>query len=153
MFYNADIKSKHHTIKEGEGMTIGQFCSQCGITKDTARYYEKLGFLHPTQQPNGRKQYTAQQVQAVVSIRKLQAMDLTLAEIALLFQADQLVGEDLSQLDAAAVSTLRDCRALLQNTCKRVGEKLSLLTAGKQALEHSISKLDKLLDAKGEEDA
>ncbi|MCW8963052.1 MAG: heavy metal-responsive transcriptional regulator [Gammaproteobacteria bacterium] len=66
--------------------TIGSLGKHTGLTADTLRYYEKIGLLSDIPRSGGQRRYTSQHLEQLKFIRRAQAMDFTLAEIAQLLK-------------------------------------------------------------------
>jgi len=63
-------------------MKSGEFISKTKITRDTLRYYNKLGFLVPKINPsNGYKEYTEDDVWMVAFIKSAQGIGFSLKDI------------------------------------------------------------------------
>lgn len=71
-------------------MLIGELSKISGFSRDTIRYYEKLGLLQETKlerQENNYKNYSAQALAQLGQIRHLKALGFTLVEVAELLEA------------------------------------------------------------------
>ncbi|OXI66494.1 heavy metal-responsive transcriptional regulator [Burkholderia sp. AU28863] len=65
-------------------MRIGELCKRAGVSRDTVRYYERMGLLDKATQPNATntyKHYSALSLQRIRLIVHAKALGLTLAEI------------------------------------------------------------------------
>jgi MerR family Zn(II)-responsive transcriptional regulator of zntA len=65
-------------------MRIGELCRHAGVSRDTVRYYEKMGLLDKATQPhitNTYKHYSALSLQRIRLIVHAKALGFTLAEI------------------------------------------------------------------------
>jgi MerR family transcriptional regulator, copper efflux regulator len=63
-------------------MQIHQLEAASGLSRDTLRYYEKLGLISPPRRlANGYRDYEAHALQELSFIRKGQSLGFTLAEI------------------------------------------------------------------------
>lgn len=65
-------------------MRIGELCRQAGVSRDTVRYYERMGLLDKATQPNVSntyKCYSALALQRILLIVHAKALGFTLAEI------------------------------------------------------------------------
>jgi DNA-binding transcriptional MerR regulator len=65
-------------------MRIGELCEQAGVSRDTVRYYERIGLLDKATQPhvtNTYKRYSALSLQRIRLIVHAKALGFTLAEI------------------------------------------------------------------------
>lgn len=66
--------------------TIGSVGEQTGLSADTLRYYEKIGLLSDIVRIGGQRRYRQQHLDQLLFIRRAQAMDFSLAEIAQLLK-------------------------------------------------------------------
>ena len=74
-------------------MHIGEMASRSGFSKDTLRYYEKIGLIHLTRKQraeNNYRVYDEELLQRLLLIKKLKAIGFTLREIKDLFRMDEL---------------------------------------------------------------
>jgi len=62
-------------------MKIGELASATGLSRDTLRFYEKRGLLHPRRRDNGYRDYPFEAVQWLCYLRSAQQLGFTLAEI------------------------------------------------------------------------
>lgn len=63
-------------------MTIGAFAKQCGISKDTLRYYEKIGLIRRVQRDAaGRRFFRSEDLAWIEFIKRLKDTGMPLAEI------------------------------------------------------------------------
>ena len=65
-------------------MLIAEFVRATGLSRDTVRFYIKLGLLRPVVGGNRYQSFDAEQVERAVIIRNAQALGFTLKEIAAL---------------------------------------------------------------------
>ncbi|SCG64826.1 DNA-binding transcriptional regulator, MerR family [Micromonospora echinaurantiaca] len=63
-------------------MRIGELAAQAGMTRDTIRFYEKVGLVSGRRLPNGYRDFPAETVPWLAYVRTAQALGFTLAEIA-----------------------------------------------------------------------
>jgi DNA-binding transcriptional MerR regulator len=62
-------------------MRIGELAARTGTTKDTIRFYEKVGLVAGDRLPNGYRDFSPEMVEWLHYIRTAQALGFTLAEI------------------------------------------------------------------------
>ena len=63
-------------------MQIGQLCRTTGMTKDTIRFYEKIGLLPPVKRkPNGYKDYPESIIEQIKLLKHAKELGFTLNEI------------------------------------------------------------------------
>ncbi len=73
---------------QGVAVQIGQVAARAGVSVDTVRFYERRGLLPaPARTAAGYRRYTEAAVERIRLARRLQALGLTLAEIAGALQA------------------------------------------------------------------
>ncbi|MER5844766.1 MULTISPECIES: MerR family transcriptional regulator [Streptomyces] len=63
-------------------MRIGELAAQAGMTRDTIRFYEKVGLVEGRRLPNGYRDFPPETVAWLQYIRTAQALGFSLAEIA-----------------------------------------------------------------------
>lgn len=71
-------------------MLIGKLVSESGFSRDTIRYYEKLGLIRvdeSSRHQNNYKNYSPQVLETLVQISQLKTLGFTLAEIASLLKS------------------------------------------------------------------
>lgn len=69
-------------------MRIGELQARSGTSRDTLRYYERIGLITARRQPgNNYREYDNQTLEELGFIRQAQAMSFTLTEIRALLQA------------------------------------------------------------------
>jgi MerR family copper efflux transcriptional regulator len=62
-------------------MNIGAIAREAGVSRDTLRFYEKLGLIRSTRAGNGYRRYAPETVRLVTYVRTAQQLGFTLAEI------------------------------------------------------------------------
>ena len=70
-------------------LLIGEFAEKAGTTKDTVRFYTRLGMLSPDQRPAGRRtyaEYGEDQVERFAFIDLCKSLGFTLQEISMALQ-------------------------------------------------------------------
>jgi MerR family Zn(II)-responsive transcriptional regulator of zntA len=121
---------------KGGNMRIGELCAKAGLSKDTVRYYERLGLLEKIPQPNGSnnyKVYSAVDLQRLKMIKHAKMLGFTLAEISdvlavwiedqfTVAQKQACLHRKLEQLEEKA-KALAELRAGLINALNKVGER------------------------------
>ncbi|MGW1884415.1 MerR family transcriptional regulator [Streptomyces sp. NPDC001970] len=63
-------------------MRIGELAAQVGMTRDTIRFYEKVGLVEGRRLPNGYRDFPPETAAWLQYIRTAQALGFSLAEIA-----------------------------------------------------------------------
>ncbi|MFF1838710.1 MerR family transcriptional regulator [Streptomyces sp. NPDC058231] len=86
-------------------MRIGELAARTGTTKDTLRFYEKIGLVTGQRLPNGYRDFPPEAVIWLQYIRTAQTLGFSLAEIA-------RTGEELREAPdtAEALSTLFEAK-------------------------------------------
>ncbi|TGB16070.1 MerR family transcriptional regulator [Streptomyces sp. MZ04] len=105
-------------------MRIGELAAQAGITKDTVRFYEKLGLVAGRRLTNGYRDFPPETVPWLHYIRTAQALGFSLAEIA-------RHGEELRD----APDTAEALSALLKGKIQVIDARMAELAALRAELE------------------
>jgi DNA-binding transcriptional MerR regulator len=99
-------------------MRIGELAAQAGMTRDTIRFYEKVGLVAGRRLANGYRDFSPETVAWLLYVRTAQTLGFSLAEIARL-------GEELRDApDAAAALT-----ALFQEKIRIIDARMAELAA------------------------
>ena len=70
---------------EGRGLLVGQLAAETGLSVRTLHHYDRCGLLRPSARtPSGYRCYRPEDVERLYRIRALQALGLSLAEVAVL---------------------------------------------------------------------
>ncbi|GAA4232902.1 MerR family transcriptional regulator [Actinomadura meridiana] len=116
-------------------MRIGDLADQTGVNRRLLRYYEEQGLLRPTRLPNGYRQYSESDVDAVRHIRALLDAGLPTAVIAQLLDCVHDDGGRLIPSPCPGMVThLRRERA-------RISQTISQLQGSQQALDSWLASL------------
>lgn len=67
-------------------MNIQETAILTNLTKETIRYYEKVGLLKPQRQTNGYRDYQSTDIKDLHFIRKMKLLNVPLADIAVLIK-------------------------------------------------------------------
>lgn len=67
-------------------MNIQETAILTNLTKETIRYYEKVGLLKPQRQANGYRDYQSKDIKDLHFIRKMKLLNVPLADIAVLIK-------------------------------------------------------------------
>ena len=65
-------------------MKINEFAKLFDVSKESVRYYESLGLLHPTRSLNGYREYVESDIDDLMFILNLKKLNLTLEDISIL---------------------------------------------------------------------
>ncbi|EMN1408257.1 MerR family transcriptional regulator [Enterobacter chuandaensis] len=115
-------------------MRIGELCAKTGLSKETVRYYERLGLLENIPQPNrsnNYKVYSAVDLQRLNMIKHAKMLGFTLSEISEVlavwvddkFTAEQKrdsLQRKLQQLEEKEAALI-ELRARIKNAINKVG--------------------------------
>ncbi|MBE0456262.1 MAG: MerR family transcriptional regulator [Pseudoalteromonas prydzensis] len=97
-------------------MKIAEFEKQTGLSRDTLRYYEKIGMLTPpVRAGNGYRYYGQTQLQELAFIERGKTIGFTLTEIKVGYERYQALGSLCPEFS----KQLRDKKALL---AKRISQ-------------------------------
>jgi len=96
-------------------MRIGALSQATGVDIETIRFYEKSGLLPaPARSENGYRAYTQQHLERLSFIRHCRALDMSLADVALLLESLQTTDASrLAEVDALVAAQLTKVRARL----------------------------------------
>jgi Cd(II)/Pb(II)-responsive transcriptional regulator len=96
-------------------MRIGALSQATGVDIETIRFYEKSGLLPaPARSENGYRAYTQQHLERLAFIRHCRALDMSLADVALLLESLQTTDASrLAEVDALVAAQLTKVRARL----------------------------------------
>lgn len=121
---------------------IGEVAARVGVSVDTLRYYERLGLLpRLARAPSGAREFDDEDITRLRFIRRAQAMNFTLAEIAALLALRDRPGRSKSAVRSmarakareidervATLMTLRDELNALVGACPGTGTDCPILT-------------------------
>lgn len=80
------------------GNMIGKLAKAAQVPVDTIRFYEKCGLLQPQRRPSGFREYSPDDLERLVFIRRARLFGFSLEEIARLLALE--TEQDRSQLEA-----------------------------------------------------
>lgn len=104
---------------------IGEFATCTDLSKDTIRYYEKMGLLHP-EIKNKHREYNEEHIEIISAIRKLKQCGFSLQEINMLFEWSQNTDENDGWTEAE-IQNVQQLKILFQNKYKQmIQEKMRL---------------------------
>lgn len=113
------IHSQAGHVEISEAMLIGDFARAVGSTKDTVRFYTRLGLLVAGERDAGRRVYAVyreDQVERFSFIEQCKSLGFTLQEI----------GDALRERDAGALTALRQ-QVLLEEKLRSLEERIAAL--------------------------
>ena len=115
------------------GLTIGELASQCGVSRDTVRFYERERLLPaPRRSASGYRLYEGADAARVRFVKRAQAIGLTLDDIRELLSLRQ-------------ARTTGECRRVAERLKARVAvvdEKIAQLRAFRRELVRNIEKCE-----------
>lgn len=117
-------------------MRIGEMVSRTGVSRDTIRFYERMGLLDTAAQPhlsNNYKEYSALAVRRIELIAHAKGLGFTLKEIAGViagWESDNLAPEEKSRLIAAKISEVESKAHSLSVLRGALQEALSKVQSG-----------------------
>ncbi|MEV7246496.1 MerR family transcriptional regulator [Streptomyces sp. NPDC093248] len=121
-------------------MRIGELAAQVGMTRETIRFYEKVGLVRGRRLPNGYRDFPPEAVTWLQYIRTAQALGFSLAEIAR--NGEKLRGEPDVAIGLSALfeekirvidARITELTALRADLVTRVGTGCPLRTSGQPA--------------------
>lgn len=107
-------------------MLIGEVVQKTGFSRDTIRYYEKIGLIQvgkKARRVNNYKEYSETIVEQLLLIKKIKSFGLTLREI-----------EEFLVLDEADLLSCNSVSELIQIKLKTIDEKIKALQIVKNKL-------------------
>ncbi|MFF0065679.1 MerR family transcriptional regulator [Streptomyces sp. NPDC005279] len=108
-------------------MRIGELAAQSGMTKDTIRFYEKIGLVTGERLANGYRDFPPETVTWLQYVRTAQTLGFSLAEIA-------RTGEELRE----APNTAEALSALFEEKIKVIDARMTQLAALRADLEARV---------------
>lgn len=108
-------------------MRIGELARQAGVTVKAVRYYEGLGLIRPNRLSNGYRDYSEQDVRAVIEVRELAAVGLTARE-AVPFLNCLALGHEHGDDCVTSLAAYRDAIVKIDRTLETLRAKRNELT-------------------------
>ena len=110
-------------------MQIGQLCRTTGMTKDTIRFYEKIGLLPPVKRkPNGYKDYPESIIEQLKLLKHAKELGFTLNEI-----------KELAALFFSKQLEITDINGYLKIKVQEIDDKIFKLQAFKQEIKLTLA--------------
>ena len=123
-------------------LKIGELATQCSVTLETIRYYEKVGLLpEPMREANGYRVYGQGHIEQLAFIRHCRALDMPLADIAALRQFATQPSGDCGEIDALIgthLARVHERIASLQNLERQLLTLRAACTSGRRVQECGI---------------
>jgi MerR family copper efflux transcriptional regulator len=108
---------------------IGEFAERCGVSRDTVRFYERVGLLRePSRTASGHRIYDREALAQLRFIRGAQGFGLTLEDIRRLMLVREARGPDAGERIIA----------LLRSRADAIDSEISRLLALRRRLDKSI---------------
>lgn len=121
-------------LRASDGMLIGEFAEAVGSTKDTVRFYTRLGLLSAGERAAGQRHYAvygADQVERFIFIEQCKSLGFTLQEI----------GSALTERDAGALTAMRQ-QELLEEKLRSIEERIASLREAERKLRAKVDRSD-----------
>ena len=115
-----------------EPMLIGEFAHAVGTSKDTVRFYTRLGLLRAGQRSAGQRQYATYaeaEAERFTFIEQCKALGFTLQEI----------GQALRERDEGSLTALRQ-QALLEEKLRSIEERIESLRHAEERLRAKLQR-------------
>ena len=125
-------------------MKISEFAHITGFSKDTIRYYEKIGLLHP-QMINKHRQYNEQDIEIIETIFKLKQTGFSLHEIKMLFEWSGNTDQN-KKLTNEEIQNLHRIKETFQKKYQQMVQKEHHIKQIKQVLLKANHKMEQLLE-------
>lgn len=111
---------------EVAAVLIGEFAREVDSTKDTVRFYTRLGLLVAGERSAGQRtyaEYDEEQIERFTFIEQCKALGFTLQEI----------GDALTERDAGSLTTIRQ-QALLEQKLRSIEDRIATLRQAEEKL-------------------
>ncbi|XXM72682.1 MerR family transcriptional regulator [Lysinibacillus sphaericus] len=125
-------------------MKISEAASRTGLSKDTIRYYEKIGLLHP-QVIQYHRDYQEGDVEQLEIILKLKETGFSLQEIKRLIDWSKDADES-RELSPDEIHNLKQIKTFFQNKYDQMKKKEKEIKEIKQVLLQADGKINDLLE-------
>ena len=123
---------------------IGEFADLTGISKDTIRYYEKIGLLEP-EIKNKHRNYNDNDVILINTIIKLKQTGFSLLEIKLLFDWSKNLDQH-KKLTQMEIQNVLQIKEIFQNKYTQIEQQENHIKQIKQVLLNANHKMEQLLE-------
>ncbi len=115
-----------------KGMTIGRIAEEARVSRDTVRYYERLGLIEPLARTHSNyRLYSEEEIERLKFIKRAQNLGFSLSEIKKLLRLQENPNTTKAEIKAFTEAKIRD-----------VKKKILELTRILQALEHLAHQCD-----------
>ena len=123
---------------------IGEFAERNGISKDTIRYYEKIGLLHP-ETINKHREYNNNDIILIETIIKLKQTGFSLLEIKMLFDWSENTDHN-KKLTQEEIQNVLQIKEIFQNKYAQIVQRENNIKQIKQVLLNADYKIEQLLE-------
>lgn len=123
---------------------IGEFAERTGISKDTIRYYEKIGLLHP-EIINKYREYNNNDVILIETIIKLKQTGFSLLEVKMLFDWSKNTDHN-KKLTQEEIQNVLQIKEIFQNKYKQIVQTENNIKQIKRVLLNADYKIEQLLE-------
>lgn len=121
-------------------MKIGEFSKVVGLSKDTIRYYEKIGLIKP-EVINSHRNYTEEELDNLDTIVKLKRNGFSLDEIKRMFHLTENVKKG-QKINNEELTRLMELKAMFSKKYEEMLEREREITEIKAVLERANSKIE-----------
>ncbi|MCH7320448.1 MerR family transcriptional regulator [Solibacillus sp. MA9] len=125
-------------------MKIGEFAERTGISKDTIRYYEKIGLLHP-EIINKHREFNNNDVILIETIIKLKQTGFSLLEIKMLFDWSKNTDHN-KKLTQEEIQNVLQIKEIFQNKYAQMVQRENNIKQIKHVLLKADYKIEQLLE-------
>lgn len=123
---------------------IGEFADLTGISKDTIRYYEKIGLLEP-EIKNKHRNYNDNDAILINTIIKLKQTGFSLLEIKILFDWSKNLNQH-KKLTQMEIQNVLQIKEIFQNKYAQIEQQENHIKQIKQVLLNANHKMEQLLE-------
>lgn len=122
---------------------IGEFAERTGISKDTIRYYEKIGLLHP-ELKNNHRDYNNDEIILIETIVTLKQTGFSLLEIKMLIEWSKNMDQN-KKLTQEEIQNVLQIKEIFQDKYVQMLQKENNIKQIKQVLLKADHKIEQLL--------
>lgn len=123
---------------------IGEFAERTGISKDTIRYYEKIGLLQP-EIINKYREYNNNDVILIETIIKLKQTGFSLLEVKMLFDWSKNTDHN-KKLTQEEIQNVLQIKEIFQNKYTQMVQNENNIKQIKRVLQNADYKIEQLLE-------
>lgn len=108
-------------------MKTNEFSKKSTLTRETLRFYENEGLLHPIKETNGYRNYNQKDLETVLLIQKYRKMGISISQIKKLFSNEITLKECLKEQKKSLeenISNLQNQLDFLNNQLKTIQKKI-----------------------------